>query len=91
MRAVPLSATINDMSSYRHTIEHAIKRGYKVRHIDDDCFLIEDDDVKLQVVFDNYSPSNRFLSAELIGTTKTFGSYRTVRSFLNERLLETTS
>lgn len=76
------------MSSYRHTIDHARKRGYKVRHIDDDCFLIEDDDVTVQVVYDNYTPSNRFLSAELIGTEKTFGSYRTVRSFLTERLLE---
>ena len=79
------------MSSYRHTIELAIRRGYKVRHIDDDCFLIEDDDVTVQVVYDNYTPSNRFLSAQVVGTEQALGSYRTIRSFLTNRLLEAAS
>ena len=63
------------------TIDQARRNYWAVRAIDDDCLIFQDrhDSADwIQVTFDNYSPSNKFVSAvHKDGTV--FGSYAAVR------------
>lgn len=72
------------MTSHEHTLVLARDLGFKIQHIDDDCFLIKGHEVAVQVTYDNYKPSSAFVDATVMTSDgyKCFGSYGSVRAFL---------
>lgn len=72
------------MNAIDTTVELARSLNYTVTFIDDDCFLIKGRGHVIQVTFDKYSPSWKFVGALTVSNNKpqSFGSYRAVRAYL---------
>jgi hypothetical protein len=73
------------MSALEQTIHYARSRGYRITAIDNDCFLIErpaDRDWFVQVVYDRFSPSGKFVHA-VTADGQEFRSYAGVRKFVD--------
>ena len=63
------------------TIDQARRNYWAVRAIDDDCLIFQNRDVEsdwIQVIFDNFSDSNKFVGATHADGTR-FRSYAGVR------------